>query len=140
MEYAFVMAPKPCDHLLFAKPTACLLAFGTSAWLLCGSQGCHPEPRYPEPKDTAMCPKACDHLRALGCEEGKPYYDSDKPGPKGVPNASCEEFCQHQQDNHIALNPTCLAVVPSCDQIEAWRTKDCQGVAPTASASARSAR
>ena len=68
----------------------------------------------------------CDHLRSLHCAEGQPVYDSDRPGPVGVPNETCEEFCQQEEQNGINLNTLCLSQVPTCDQIEEWRLKSCR--------------
>lgn len=84
-----------------------------------------PTPTFVHVPDTELCPKMCVHLRELQCEEGTDYYDNDKPGPKGKPNATCEEFCQRQQTNGIYVNPRCLMIVPSCALIETWRKKDC---------------
>jgi hypothetical protein len=67
----------------------------------------------------------CLHLRTLKCEEGQDYYDSDLPGKKGQPNATCEHFCQTQQDKGVFVNPRCVAQVPTCAQIEDWRQKTC---------------
>jgi hypothetical protein len=80
------------------------------------------------PPDTSLCGEACRHIGAkgdggLGCEEGKPVYNSDKPGPKDVPNETCEEFCRTSQENGAFLNPACLRLVPSCDRIEEYRQK-----------------
>lgn len=88
----------------------------------------------PTPKpDGDLCLQMCQHIGpkdkgGLGCEEGNPVYDSDKPGPKDVPNESCEEFCKDKERNGIDMNPKCLIKVPSCDQIENYRAmnpKDC---------------
>ena len=98
--------------------------------LVSGLLGCHPDreapsPNPPRPPDTEMCPQMCAHLRELKCEEGSDYYDSDLPGPKGKPNATCEHFCKTQQDKGAFVNPRCVAQVPSCPQIEEWRKKTC---------------
>jgi hypothetical protein len=88
---------------------------------------CHPDQVNPPPKpDSDLCAKMCEHIgpKGLGCEEGYPVYDSDKPGPKDVPNESCEEFCVITQNNGIFLNPSCVSLVKSCDQIENARAKD----------------
>lgn len=88
-----------------------------------------PAPPKPRPApDTELCGAVCKHIgpEGLNCEEGQPVYDSDKPGPKGVPNESCEEFCALQQNNGVVLNPKCLLLVKSCDEIEAARNKVCQ--------------
>jgi hypothetical protein len=82
----------------------------------------------PQP-DSEICAQMCDHIGpkdngGLGCEEGNPVYDSDKPGPKDVPNETCEEFCKITQNNGISMNPRCVALVDSCDQIESARAKN----------------
>ncbi len=68
----------------------------------------------------------CSHLNAISCEEGKDYYDADVPGPRGVPNATCEHLCRVQQGNGVFINPRCVAQVPACDKVEEWRKKTCQ--------------
>lgn len=88
-------------------------------------------PTFVEIPDTDMCPSMCVHFRDLHCAEGTNYYDNDKPGPKGIPNATCEEFCQRQQTNGVFENPRCLLKVPTCDLIETWRQKDCRPDAGT---------
>ena len=77
------------------------------------------------PPDTELCPQMCDHIgpKGLKCEEGSDYYDNDKPGPKGVPNQTCLDFCQGQQAKGVFINPRCLAKVPDCASIEAYRKK-----------------
>lgn len=82
-------------------------------------------PTFVAVPDTELCPAMCGHFRNLGCEEGRDYYDNDRPGPKGVPNATCEDFCQTQQKNGVYVNPRCLMAVPACGVIEDWRRKDC---------------
>jgi hypothetical protein len=89
-----------------------------------------PSPVSPNPlpaPDTASCAAMCDHIgpKGLNCAEGKDVYDSDKPGPVGVPNSTCAQFCQYEQDNGIFVNPKCVAQVPSCEEIEQWRQKAC---------------
>lgn len=83
-----------------------------------------PSPNPPVPPDTNLCGPMCVHLREIHCEEGQPFYDSDKPGPLDVPNTSCEEFCTSQQMAGVYVNPKCVAKVPACPDIEAWRKKD----------------
>ena len=94
--------------------------------------GCHPareapSPNPPVPPDTDLCGQMCEHIgpKGLNCEEGKDYYDSDVAGPKGTPNATCLTFCKSQQEKGVFINPRCVAQVPACDQIEAWRKKTC---------------
>ena len=80
--------------------------------------------------DTNLCPQMCQHIGpvnagGLGCAEGDPLYDSTQPGPMGVPNETCTQFCVHQQNNGIFINPKCVTQVTSCSQIEAARAKSC---------------
>lgn len=93
--------------------------------------GCPPpkDPVVPPPTpppDTDWCGTMCDHLKMLGCEEGEPVYNNDKPGPVDVPNQSCEEWCTELQDpDHLYfINPRCVSEVTSCDQIEEFRKHD----------------
>jgi hypothetical protein len=83
----------------------------------------------PKPDAGSLCAQMCQHIGpkekgGLGCEEGNPVYDSDKPGPKDVPNETCEEFCNDKVKNKIDMNPKCLVKVPSCDKIEEYRAKN----------------
>ena len=87
-----------------------------------------PGPNPVTPPDTDLCGKMCKHLGpkvdgGLGCEEGMPVYDSDRPGPKDVPNMSCETFCRTAQDRGAFLNPRCLTLVKSCEEIEIARKR-----------------
>jgi hypothetical protein len=91
--------------------------------------GCPPDPVVPPPNppvDTDWCGRMCEHLQDLGCEEGQPVYNNDKPGPEGVPNQSCEEWCVELQDpDHLYfINPRCVTMAPDCDSIEVYRKKD----------------
>lgn len=90
--------------------------------------GC-PQREAPAPidvdiQDTELCGKMCTHLAALKCEEGESVYDSDKPGPKDVPNTSCEEFCRTSQTRGAFLNPRCVSLAPTCEVIETYRLKN----------------
>ncbi len=98
------------------------------------SQGCHPTPTpSPTPTPTPTpptpqsgCDEMCKHIGpvtagGLGCEEGNPVYDSDVPGPAGVPNVTCVAFCEKQQENGVSLNTSCVSKVKSCDEIESAR-------------------
>ncbi len=92
--------------------------------------GCVPEAKGPSPNpavvpDSDLCGRMCDHLAALGCEEGKSVYDSDRPGPKGVPNMTCTEFCTDQQSKGTFINPRCVMNVTKCSEIEPARQKVC---------------
>jgi len=59
-------------------------------------------------------------------------YNSDLPGPEGVPNQECADWCRELQDpSHMYfVNPRCVSETPSCDKIEEYREKDhtvCEG-------------
>lgn len=87
----------------------------------------------PSPKpvpDTELIPEMCRHIGpvsegGLGCDEGNPTYNSDLPGPPGVPNQSCVDFYTELQDRGYFVNPRCILLVTSCDQIEPARQKLC---------------
>lgn len=89
--------------------------------------GCPTDPaKSPNPipaPDSNLCGAMCDYLVQLGCEEGKPLYDSDLPGPRGVPNETCENWCIKTQDHGIFLNPRCVMKASSCLNIEEMRQK-----------------
>jgi len=91
-----------------------------------------PSPVSPTPNpppDTDFCQSMCDHLQALGCEEGQPLYNNDLPGEKGVPNQSCADNCVELQNKGLFINPRCVSTVEKCDQIEPARLKtppDCK--------------
>lgn len=105
--------------------------------------GCPPpqDPVIPPPNppvDTDWCKAMCDHIgpvteetpKALNCEEGQDVYNSDKPGPKDIPNQTCEDWCVEMQDKGFFINPRCVSVVPSCGDIEDWRQKEPETCAP----------
>lgn len=77
------------------------------------------------PPDTELCGEMCEHIGAKGlnCEEGQAVYDSDLPGEKDVPNLSCNEFCKTSQDRGSFINPRCVLLVKTCDEIESARKK-----------------
>lgn len=101
--------------------------------LLLGCPAATPQPVTPPgpAPDTDACALMCAHIGPSGlkCPEGMDVYDSSTPplsGKKpGDPNMTCTEFCQQEQTNGVFLNPKCVALVPSCSQIETWRQKDC---------------
>jgi hypothetical protein len=86
---------------------------------------CHTNPK----KDTYLpdgglntpCGRMCRHFRKLKCEEGDPFYDSDMSGPVGVPNTTCEMFCESQMGLGVDLNIKCATKAPTCDEIEVYR-------------------
>jgi hypothetical protein len=90
--------------------------------------GCPVDPPVPPPNpppDTNLCAAMCNHLKKLGCEEGKPVYNNDQPGPKDIPNQSCADNCTELQTKGFFVNPKCVMTVTTCSQIEAVRPKDC---------------
>lgn len=89
--------------------------------------GCPMEPVVPPPNpppDTNLCASMCDHLAKLGCEEGKPVYNNDLPGPVDVPNQSCADNCTELQGKGFFVNTKCVLQVERCTQIEEFRQKD----------------
>lgn len=85
--------------------------------------GGRPVPPPNPPSDTELCEEMCEHLAGLGCEEGKPVYNSDLPGPVDVPNQSCTDNCIELQNSGYFFNPRCVAIVDSCEQIETYRER-----------------
>jgi hypothetical protein len=96
---------------------------------------CPPPREAPSPHplpvpDTELIPGMCKHLGpkdqgGLGCDDGNPVYNSDLPGPAGVPNQSCVDFYTGLQNNGYFVNPKCVLSVTACDQVEAARQKTC---------------
>lgn len=82
-----------------------------------------PIPPPNPPVDTDLCSDMCEHLDTLGCEEGKPVYNNDLPGPVDVPNQSCADNCKELQDKGFFVNPRCVLTVKSCEDIEPARQK-----------------
>ncbi len=89
-----------------------LVASVLSAMLLAGTCNQDVEPVRPKPVDAgtpADCSAACQHMRELGCEEGKPT-----PG-----GATCEDVCNNVEGSGtVTLNPACVVGISRCDQIE----------------------
>ena len=86
------------------------------------------------PPDTNLCAAMCDHLAKLGCEEGKPVYNNDLPGPKDVPNQSCADNCTELQKKRFFVNTKCVLTVERCTQVEDFRQKDPATCGPPAQA------
>lgn len=64
-----------------------------------------PPPRMLPDGARATCPGMCEHLRALGCEEGEPT-------PEG---ATCEAICEHAISvPYSRLDIACVQAAPSC--------------------------
>lgn len=70
-----------------------------------------PDPKLPT--DTDQCAPACENLRSLGCEEGEDLVNGETDEV-----VTCEAFCKETQEKGHALNPTCVAKITACDQIE----------------------
>lgn len=104
------------------------IPFVFAALVLTSCPGPAPVPPLPGPQpDSSYCAQMCDHIgpNGLKCQEGNPIYDSDLPGPAGVPNESCTDFCTKQQGNGVFINPKCVAQVAACADIESARKKTC---------------
>lgn len=97
-----VAAPTNLRHLRHLL--ALIVLSGVSA-IACGPEPIRVGPRLPD--DTASCASACDHLLAIGCEEGKPLEDG----------TSCKDFCEATQNAGHALNPSCIAHVRACAEM-----------------------
>lgn len=78
--------------------------------------GCDPGgiPIHNKPDDTASCAEACIHLQELRCPEGE-RLQPDKDHPKGQ---TCTEFCEYTQYSGHALNPSCVAKIAKCEDLE----------------------
>jgi len=93
----------------------CLLLLGCSS------------PAEPKPlpaKDTDFIPEMCLHLKSLECVEGEDVYNDDLPGPVDVPNQSCSDFYRGLQEQGFSVNPKCVLLAPSCDDIEEYRQRE----------------
>ncbi len=102
-----------------------LLVAGLLVVASCGPKTVAPGPWPIQPPDTSECSTMCKHLQALKCEEGLDLYNSDLPGPKGVANQTCADWCEEVQGRGMFQNPRCVKTVPSCDLIEEYRKKTC---------------
>ncbi len=105
-----------------------LLLAWTLALSCCTPQREAPSPHPAVPPDTELCAPMCAALVKAGCEEGKPTYDSDKPGPRGVPNISCTDLCIQLQGSGYFVNPKCVMQVTTCakgTEVEEARKKKC---------------
>ncbi len=68
-----------------------------------------PKPTPIQPTDTGSCAAACQKLRDLKCEEGKPLEDG----------TTCEKFCVDTQKAGHALKPSCvLEKVKRCEDLQ----------------------
>jgi hypothetical protein len=94
------------------KKFLCLLFAMSFVGATCNN-GPAPAPAPPHPEDAPSCAAACKRMQDLGCREG-----DDMPGPNHTV-VTCEVFCQKTiEDNNVALNPSCIAGITSCKQIE----------------------
>lgn len=84
-----------------------LLAVAALFLLSCGHL--RPPPVPINPGDSDQCIPACNRMAELGCPEGEPLADG----------TTCAEFCIKTQQEGHALNPTCLAKIQTCGDIEA---------------------
>jgi len=71
-------------------------------------------PSIPTTPRDDNCVGACQHLQALGCEEGEPLPDG----------TTCVEFCEQTQKAGHALRPSCIMKITTCDPEE---MEKCQG-------------
>lgn len=93
------------------KKVLCFAFFLSFVGANCGSNT--PDPKPPNPTDADSCGAACKKMQELGCSEG-----DDVPGPNNTV-VTCEVFCRKTvNENHVSLNPSCVAGITSCKQIE----------------------
>jgi len=85
-----------------------------------------PVPPPLDPTGTEFCAEMCKRIGPAGlkCEEGEDVYNSDLEGEEGVPNQSCTDWCEEQQERGFYINPKCVRLVESCKEIEDARQKD----------------
>jgi len=98
-----------------------------SFWMLSACVTTPPADSIPEPKvlpDSELCEPMCAHLAELKCPQAETLYNNDLPGPPDVPNQTCGMFCREMLSNGVPMNPKCVMLVKSCEEIEPARTKD----------------
>lgn len=75
-----------------------------------------PPPDEIETRPSAICARACDNLRSLGCPEAAPV-------DAGL---SCYQVCAVARSNsHIDLKPECLAAAPDRPSVRSCGTVRC---------------
>ncbi len=88
---------------LFLLLTLTILACNTS------------EPNVPHPtpvvQDTDKCPLAEQKLKALGCISATEPYTKRN-------GLSFTTFCENLQNEGVFINPSCLADITSCSQMD----------------------
>lgn len=116
-----------------------LFAIGLSMGVLVAACNIAPPLASPHPvtvTDQGNCPAACGRLKALGCPEANPidmhgqcHVDADCLGPDARPDPfqtcsaagtcmeTCTNFCVETEDNGVYLDPTCVANVMSCAEV-----------------------
>lgn len=111
------------------------------AVLGCPKGGVFITPQPPKVNDQASCVAACANLKYLGCSQANPIdmetkckSDADCKDLNGNTDAkqqcsalgscivTCTNFCSDTEDQGVWLDPTCVAKVTSCDQIESCPT------------------
>lgn len=76
------------------------------------------------PPDSDFCAPMCQKWQSLKCPQGDDVYNNDIPGPDGVPNQKCTDWCKEEQVKGVFLNPRCTKSVTKCEDIEPYRQKD----------------
>jgi len=112
------------------KLTAVAMVLMSAIFVGCPSVN-HNTAHPPVVTDQNKCGSACAHIgpQGLNCEEGKPI-DMKKPCVNtagcssgqtcevGTCTTSCEQFCIATENQGVWLDPTCVATITSCDQID----------------------
>ena len=82
---------------------------GLTVVLMSSCSGLRPPPVPIDPGDSDQCAAACAKMASLKCPEAEPLADG----------TTCKVFCEKPQEAGHALNPTCLAGISACTEIEA---------------------
>lgn len=87
-------------------------------------------PQPPIVTDQNMCSRACDNLTKLKCPESQPIKlarrcspqtkcDSGQSCVNGNCTVPCVTFCIQTQNVGVWLNPSCVANIRTCNDIDA---------------------
>ena len=90
------------------------------------ASSCASQSRILTPLDLDSIDAVCDHLAALGCKEGLTVYNSDSPGPAGVPNLSCSDSYAKRMASGACINVKNLIQSTTCTNIAAAETRGCE--------------
>lgn len=114
--------------------TACAVVLAVI--LLGCPHGTNVTPQPPSVTDQADCKAACEHLQALGCDDGQDidmhtnctsnencldiYFKQD-PGQfckNGACLVTCQTFCERTENAGVWLDPGCVSHVTACNLVD----------------------